>query len=190
MKIINSHQITPDFLSSLETDKNIIMVVHPNHKNIITESKSFPDRLQIRLSKDINLSSNDIINISTSALSTTIRPNLKISYPVGILINFSEFMENPNQDVFWKMYKSCDSWLAYKNDNIGDHNIIENIKFVMYMDTIQMRESGLQMILRENTPIIDFYFTYYIQTVKEMAPIENIYLIIDDQVYSDFVNIF
>jgi hypothetical protein len=166
------------------------MCIHPVERDTIEETKNFPDRFHIKLARDINLSTNDIVSISSSALATTIRPKLKISFPVGIVPVFDNFNTDNCQDIFWKVYKSSDSYSSYKEGDILNHHIIDNIKFILYMDTIRMRESGLQMILRKDTPILDFFFSYYIQTKTEMAQIEDIYLIIDEQVYNDFVNIF
>lgn len=190
MKIIKEGYNDPDLLVTIDRRTNIIMSIHPNEKDIIQEVEDFPDRFQIKLSGDINLSSNNIINISTSALATTIRPNLKISFPIGVVPVFQELAVEHYQDVFWKIYKSCNFHSTYKDNNTLDHHTIDNIKFILYIDTIRMREAGLQMILRKNTPIIDFFFTYYIQTKKDMTPIENIYLFIDEQIYNDFTNIF
>ena len=190
MQIIREGHATPDLLIKINCKTNIIMCVHPNERDTIQEIKNFPDRFQLKLARDINLSSNDIISISSSALAATIRPNLKISFPVGITPIFSDFMTDNCQDVFWKIYKSCNAYSSYKEEDILDHHIIDNIKFILYMDTIRMREAGLQMILRKDTPIIDFFFSYYIQTKKEMSQIEDVYLIIDEQVYSNFANIF
>lgn len=190
MKIIRENHATPEVLAGIDCKSNIIMCIHPNDRDTIKELKSFPDKFQLSLSRDINLSTNDIVNISSSALAAVARPNLKISLPIGVTPMFDEFVGNHSQDIFWKIYKSFDSYSAYKEGNILHHHVIENIKFILYMDTIRMREAGLQMILRKDTPIIDFYFSYYIQTLSEMNPIENIYLIINDQVYTDFINIF
>jgi len=190
MKIIREGNSTPELLASIDCKTNIVMCIHPNEKDSIKELKNFPDKFQLNLSRDVNLSTNDIINISSSALAATIRPNIKISFPVGVTPVFDNFVENHKQDIFWKIYKSFDSYSSYKEGDILDHHIVENVKLILYMDTIRMREANLQMILRKDTPIANFYFTYYIQTKNEMAQIEEIYLIIDDQVYKDFVNIF
>jgi len=37
---------------------------------------------------------------------------------------------------------------------------------------------------------MNLFFSYYIQTKNEINPIEEIYLIIDEQIYTNFVNIF
>ena len=58
------------------------------------------------------------------------------------------------------------------------------------MDIIRIREAGLQMVLKKETPIMNLFFSYYIQTKNEINPIEEIYLIIDEQIYTNFVNIF
>ncbi len=190
MKIIREGHATPDILTKIDCKSNIIMCIHPTERDTIEETKNFPDRFLLKLVRDINLSTNDIVSISSSALATTIRPKLKISFPVGIAPIFDNFTTDHCQDIFWKVYKSCESYSSYKEGDILDHHIIDNIKFILYMDTIRMREAGLQMILRKNTPILNFFFSYYIQTKNEMVQIEDIYLIIDEQVYSDFVNIF
>lgn len=190
MKIFREGSASPDFLSSIKTDTNIIMCLHPSDKDVIHELKTFPDRFELTLPRDINLSINDVISISSSILATTIRPNIKISFPVGIIPQFTDFIGDHNQDIFLKIYKSFDVYNSYKEGNILDHHILENIRFILYIDVIRMREAGLQMILKKGTPIIELFFSYYIQTKTEMNPIEEIYLIIDDQVYTDFVNIF
>jgi hypothetical protein len=190
MKIIREGHATPDLLTKIDCKSNIIMCIHPNERDSIQELKNFPDKFQIKLSRDINLSTNDIISISSSALAATVRPNLKISFPVGITPVFDNFSTDHNQDIFWKIYKSCNYYSSYKEGEVLDHHIIDSIKFILYMDTIRMREAGLQMILRKDTPIIDFFFSYYIQTKKEMVQIEDVYLFIDENIYSNFVNIF
>ncbi len=190
MKVFREEHASPDLLHSIKTNANIIICLHPNDKNVIYESKTFPDRFEVALPRDINLSMNDIISISSSALATTIRPNIKISFPVGIIPQFTDFVGKHDQDIFWKIYKSFDVYNSYKEGNILDHHILENIKFILYMDIIRIREAGLQMVLKKETPIMNLFFSYYIQTKNEINPIEEIYLIIDEQIYTNFVNIF
>lgn len=189
MKILKEGQIDPDFLAKLNKSTNIIMCVQPAESGIVTESEIFPDNFQLRLPRDFNLSSHDVINISTSTLSSVFRVNLKISIPVGIRINFNDFVGDTGQDVFWKIYRSFNSHEVHIEDKLN-HHIISDIVCIMYMDTIRMREAGKQMILRKDTAISDFNFNWYIQTKYPMPQIEEIYLIIDNQVYEDFINIF
>ena len=187
MKIIKD--VDPDFLSKLDRTKNIIMCVHPHEVNNILESEGLPDSFSISLPTDLNLSASNIITISNSALAATFRPKLKISYPTGLKILFSEFKEDPKEDIFWKIYKSYKLNNVLAEDDIADHHIVTDMVFVMYMDTIRMREAGVQMLVKKDTKVIDFYFTWYVQTKRDMPQIEGIYLISDEQVYEDFLNI-
>ena len=74
-------------------------------------------------------------------------------------------------------------------DKLSHYNITDMV-FVMYMDTIRMREAGVQMLVKKETHITDFYFTWYVQTKNPMPQIEEIYLIVDSHVYEEFINIF
>ena len=189
MKIISESKVDPDLLSKLDRKSNIIMCIDPNDGQFLTESESFPDTFKISLPKDINLSAQDVIKVSTSALAATFKPAIKISLPAGLKIQFSEFVDSHNQDIFWKIYKSFNLMNTYTLDNIIQYHLITNMTFVMNMDTIRMREVGTHMLLKKETPIIDFYFTWYVQTKRDMPQIEEIYLISDGQVYEDFMNI-
>ena len=53
-----------------------------------------------------------------------------------------------------------------------------------------MREAGLQMIVKKDAVVSEFFFNWYVQTVKDMPQIEEIYLIIDEEIYKNFANIF
>ena len=190
MKII--HDVDPDFLAKLDKKNNIIMSVAPTEETSLIESEYFPDTFSIALARDLNLSANDVLKISSSTLAATIRPKIKICYPVGLKIQFSDFINDPNQDIYWKIYKSFDIHNVY-NDEAStdiDHHLVSNIVMVMYLDTIRMREANVQMLVKKNTSILDFYFAWYVQTKKDMPQIEQIYLISDQHVYEDFNNIF
>jgi len=189
MKILNEGLVTPEILTNIDSASNIIMCLHPSERDSIREIENFPDMFQLRLSRDINLSSSNIDNISTGVLATTIRPNLKISIPVGTILIFNDFINSENQDIFWKTYKSFENYNSYKDDILHNH-IIENIKAILYIDTIRMRDTKHHMVLKKDVPVLNFYFNYYSQTQKEISLIENIYLIIDENVYTNFINIF
>jgi hypothetical protein len=188
MKLIRD--VDPDFLANLDRKSNIIMCVHPQEEESLVESEAFPDTFGITLARDLNLSASNIVKISSSTLSATIRPKIKISCPVGIKLQFNEFMDNHNCDIFWKTYRSFDSHAVHNEHNQIHHNLISNIVFIMYMDTIRMREAGLQMLVKKDTQISNFYFTWYVQTISDMPQIEEIYIIADAQVYEDFDKIF
>lgn len=188
MKLIE--QIDPDFLVNIDKKSNIVMCVHPEEKESLVETNDLSDNFGICLARDLNLSANDIIKISSSALAATIRPQIKISMPVGIRIQFSDFVQNPNQDIFWKTYRSFNSSTMYDDKENLSHVFVSNMVFIMYMDTIRMREAGLQMVVKKGVRICDFYFTWYAQTNSDMPQIENIYLLSDAHVYENFVNIF
>jgi hypothetical protein len=188
MKIINS--IDPDFLAKLDRKNNIIMCANANDMITLTELENFPDTFGISLYRDVSLSASNVMKISVNALAATFRPPIKISFPAGLKIQFSEFIEEASQDVFWKIYKSFDLKSVFDTDNKLSHHLISDMVFLMYVDTIRMREVGLNMLLKKGMRIADFYFTWYVQTIKDMPQIENIYLISDSHVYEDFNNIF
>lgn len=188
MKIIKEGHADPDFLTSLDRTKNIIMCT-PSEGNSIIESENFPDSFSIAISRDLNLSASNIINVSTSALATTLRPELKISYPTGIKLVFSDFKEDFKEDLCWRIYKSHSTLNNIDKDNTTNFHVISDIKLIMYMDTIRMREAGVQMVIKKDTKLVDFYFTWYVQTKKDMPQIEEIYLISDSHIYEEFINI-
>ena len=190
MKIIRQGHVDPDFLSNLDKKNNIVMCVHPLEEDTIKELSEFPDTFGIFLPRDLNLSTSDIIKISSSALSTTHRLKLKISIPAGLKIQFCEYMKDRSSDIFWKNYRSFELYNVHDSDNNLSHHIISDIIFIMYMDTIRMREAGLRMLINKGTQISEFYFTWYVQTKNAMPQIEEIYLISDSHVYEDFINIF
>lgn len=195
MKIIREGHSTPDFLAGLDTSSNIILCTLPKERDLIKESNNFPDKFEVHLTRDINLSTPSVINISSSSLGTTFKPELKMSFPLGIVPIFTDFTSDHNQDIFWKIYRSFDlhnSYTVSKNNDIEvlHHHVISNIKFIMYMDTIRMREAGLQMIVKKDAVVSEFFFNWYVQTVKDMPQIEEIYLIIDEEIYKNFANIF
>ena len=190
MKILNEGQADPNFLSTLDRKSNIIMCLSPTESDTVTESKDFPDSFGINLSRDCNISSSELVNVSLNIIATTIVPNLKISFPVGIKLQFNDFVSDHNQDIFLKNYKSFDIYSIHEEENKISHHIIDNLKFIMYIDTFRIRETKSQMVLKKGTQILDFYFTWYAQTRYPMPQIEEIYLIADQQIYDDFLNIF
>ena len=188
MKILD--KVDPDFLSNLDLKSNIVMCVTPNDGETLTELENLPDTFGISLPRDVNLSSSNVVKVSVNALAATFRPSIKISFPAGLKIQFSEFIGEHYQDVFWKIYKSYDIKNVFDTDNKLSHNLINDMIFVMYMDTVRMREVGLNLSLKKGTRIADFYFTWYVQTKNNMPQIEEIYLINNAQVYEDFATIF
>jgi len=204
MIIIKDGKVDPDFLASLNRKNNIVICIPPTETNIVTESDTFSDTFGISLPRDLNLSENDIIRISTNCLSTNIKPNIKISFPAGLKIQFSDYVEDIKQNIFLKNYKSFninkvftpiqDPIFKQQDEHIKhselSHYLLTDMMFILYMDTIRMREVGLPMIIKKETQITDFYFTWYVQTKRDMPQIEEIYLISDLHVYEDFINIF
>jgi hypothetical protein len=192
MKIIKEGQADPDFLASLDKTKNIIMCVPPVEADSIVELESFPDTFGIILARDLNLSDPDIVRVSINALSATIRPKIKISFPVGLKIQFSDFAEDDKQNIFLNTYKSYDLKSVYEPESkkVLSHYLIQDMVFVMYLDTLRMRQVGVELFIKKGLQLADFYFTWYVQTKRDMPQIEEIYLIKDLHIYEDFVNIF
>ncbi len=190
MKIIREEEINPDFLNTINKQKTIIICLHPIEEHSIHELDEFPDTFKISLSQDINLSASNVIRISPSTLSAIARPKLKMCIPSGIKIKFEDFIGNPTQDIFWKIYRSFNHYAIIDDENNISRYIVGDFMFTMYIDTIRMREAGLQMLIEKGTPISEFYFSWYLQTKSELPQIDNIYLLINKQVYDDFVNIF
>jgi len=188
MKILNI--VDPNFLASLDRRKNIIMCTPPND-NCLIEAECSPDTFGITLSRDLNISGPDVVRVSSNIIATTIRPEIKISFPIGLKIQFSEFMEDFKQDIFLRIYKAFDQKVVFEPETeVVSHNLIGDMIFRLYIDTTRMRENETPMMIKKGTRVTDFYFTWYVQTKRDMPQIEEIYLISDAQVYEDFVNIF
>lgn len=187
MKIIKV--IDPDFLSTLDKSNNIIICVPPVDEEFIKESEDFPDTFELCLSRDINLSTDDVVKMGISAFATTIRPRLKISMPAGIKLQFPEISRKHNDNVFWKTYRSFELNNVYNEDNTSLRHILTNFEFVTYIDAVRLRETGHSMILNKGIKFTEFNFSWYVQTTLSVA-IENIYLIIDQHVFEEFINIF
>lgn len=190
MKIIKEGHATPDFLASLDKTSNIIICVPPYEEKCIIESEDFPDTFSISLPRNLNLSESHVVKISSSCLSTIERPKIKISLPAGIKLQFSNFVADRNQDIFQKIYKSFDVHNVMIDEKTLSHHIISDMIFVLYLDTIRMREAGVQMLIKPGTVIAEFSFSWYIQTKVDMPQIKEIYLISDSHIYEDFINIF
>lgn len=188
MKILNT--VDPNFLASLDRRKNIIICT-PQNDNCLVETEYSPDTFGITLPRDLNISGPDVVRVSSNIIATTIRPEIKISFPVGLKIQFSEFIEDFKQDIFLKIYKSFDQKVVFEPETeMLSHNLIEDMIFQLYIDTNRIRENKTPMMIKKGTCVTDFYFTWYVQTKRDMPQIEEIYLISDVQVYEDFVNIF
>lgn len=187
MKIIH---VDPDVFAKIDRKSNIIMCIPENEKKSLIELEDFPDTYGITLPRDLNLSADNIVRISAGTLAATHRPKIKICHPVGIKLQFNEFVDNHNLDIFQKIFRSFASNIVLDKDSNIDHHLITDITFIMYLDTIRIRESGLQMFIKKDTQISNFYFTWYVQTIKGMPAIDEIYIIQDDHVYEEFHNIF
>jgi hypothetical protein len=187
MQIITA--VDPDFLANLDIEKNIIICT-PLNENII-EKETESDVFKILLLKNLNITDPSITRVSSNIISMSMWPEIKISHPTGTKLQFSELTEDFKQDIFLKIYKTFDQKIVVNNENdTPKYNLIEKMIFKLYIDTARMREIGTPMLITAGTPIIEFFFTWYIQTVKDMPQIEKIYLIKNNQVYTDFVNIF
>jgi hypothetical protein len=188
MQIIND--IDPDFLANLDIEKNIIICT-PVGEEIINEKETEPDVFKILFSKNLNVTDPSITRVSSNIIATTIWAEIKISHPMGTKLQFSELTKNFTQDIFLKIYKAFNQKTIFDNKtDTVKYNIIENMIFKLYIDTARMREVGTPMLISIGTPLIEFFFTWYIQTKKDMPQIEEIYLIKNNQVYADFMNIF
>jgi hypothetical protein len=192
MKFIREGNADPDFLSKLDRTNNIIMCIPPVEGKVLEEIVDYPDTFGILLPRDLNLSSSDVVAVSTSALSTVFRPKLKISFPAGLKIHFENFLDCHTEDIFWKIYRSYDlkSMFDSETEKGPTHYLISDMQFIMYLDTIRMREAKVQMLIPKGTSVSTFYFTWYVQTKRDMPQIQEIYLIYDGQIYEDFLKIF
>ncbi len=181
----------PDFITEIDRKSNIIICTPKieGDSNII-RTTNFPNIYEINLARELNLSSDKITTISSNLLATTILPKIKICHPVGIKLQFDEFMEKSQPDVFHKIYRSFKLDNIYTEDtNEIDYHLITNIEFIIYFDTIRIRENNLQMLMNKDTRISSFYFTWYVQTKADMSLVKEIYLIQDDYIYEKFYEI-
>lgn len=191
MKIIEEGKVDPNFLMSLDRRTNIVFCTTPYEKDTITELEYIPDTFSIHLARDINTSSEDVTRVSSNIIATTVRPTIKICFPVGLKIQFSDFMEDFKQNIFLKIYRSFNHKTVFDPETEDmSHILISDLVFDMYIDVARMREVKFPMMIRKGTRLSDFYFIWYAQTKKDMLPINEIYLISDEYIYQDFFNIF
>jgi len=190
MKRLTEGQADPDFLASLDRQSNIIICVPPTEEDTVIESESFPDNFIITLPNDCNLSAPSVVSVSLSVLADTIRPSIKIGFPMGIKMQFNDYLAEYETDVFWKIYKSFNTRTIYNDDETVSRHIIDNIVLTMYVDAVRIREFKKSAVLTKGSHILDFNFTWYAQTSNPMPMIENIYLIHDQHIYEAFNEIF
>jgi hypothetical protein len=192
VKILESDVLTPEFLSNIDKKKNIIISV-PTNDETIKELSSQIDIFSIKTTELINLS-NITNRISPSLLSLDFYPNLKISIPSGIKINFkspySYYVPNESGDIFQKVYVSIDPSYILDSEEKISHILFEKIKLTTYIDVIELRKTSNQLSLSKGTNIAELFFTWYIQTSTSIPIIENIYLIQNSEIYETFKKIF
>ncbi|MCK9293161.1 hypothetical protein M0P25_03740 [archaeon] len=187
MQIINS--INPNDIANINPLKNIIICVPENNKNSIKESENL-STYDIFTNKDLNLSSDGTANISPRILSLKYVVDLKISHPTGMILQFSDHVIDPYVNIYSKIYKKFDfiNVCEEKTEKIT-HHFIQNFNFNLYIDTIRLREENLQLLIKKGTFITNFMFLWYVNNF-ETPQYENTYLIENNQVYEDFVNLF
>ena len=186
MKFIQEGKADPDFLATLDKTSNIVICVPPTEGEFI-KSVDAPDVFEMSLPRDLNLSSNVTTTLATSVFVAKFEPKIKFSFPIGIKLQIDNVIND--NDIFLKIYKSFNIHRAYIND-ILNHHLIDDIRFILYVDMFRLRETGQQMLLKAGMPVINFNFGWYVQTAYAMPNIEEIYLISDNQIYNDFKNIF
>lgn len=188
MEIIKN--IDPDFITNIDKTTNIIMCVPPIEENCIAESEHSPDTFEMRLHRIINLSTTDVTSIGVNAFTTIIQPKIKISMPAGLKIQFADFIKKHPDDIFWKSYRSFEINNVYNEEKKLSHQLLTNITMTAYIDVARMRQLNHIMLINQGTTFAEFYFTWYAQTACNMPQIEEIYLISDQYVFEDFLNVF
>jgi len=185
MKLLD--RIDPEELIKIDKTKNIILCTPPSDKNII-ETKT-PDIFSILLTQDINLSLGE--QITPNIIAMEYSPRLRILVPSGIKLNIIDTESNKTGSIFNKIYCNYDVYYAYESETDTElkYKVYNNIKFVLYIDVIQMRKKINSLLISKGEPIADLYFSWYIQTQKEVPMIENIYLIKDLYVFQEFAKV-
>lgn len=186
MKLLD--RIDPEELIKIDKTKNIILCTPPSDKNII-ETKT-PDIFSILLTQDINLSLGE--QITPNIIAMEYSPRLKILVPSGIKLNIiTDTESNKTGSIFSKIYCNYDIYHAYESEINTElkYKIYNNISFTLYIDVIQMRKKINSLLISKGEPIIDLYFSWYIQTQREIPMIENIYLIKDLYIFQEFAKV-
>ena len=193
MKIVDNDLLTPEYLTSLDKKKNIIIVT-PSEFDTVSEICSQTDIFKVHTDYQINLA-NNIEIISPNLLSTTIYPKFKISLPAGIKINFispNSYL-NPMDagNVFQNTYITFNALHNYEGDDEKITNVVfTDFKFTLYVDVIELRKHTTQLVLPKGFTISQMFFSWYIQTAVSIPMVENIILIKHSTIYETFSGIF
>lgn len=185
--MIKLNNINPDILSSLNRRNDIILCVPKRDFKIIDEISEDSDIFSIFLAQDINLST--CKTISPNLMEILYKPQLKISIPVGIKMMLEELTSFDEYDIFQKIYKKYITYEQYNEEKEKTHILITDLELVGYIDSIRMRSTPISGILRKGLPMINVFFTWYVQTKASMSNIENIFFIEDQYVYEEFLSI-
>jgi hypothetical protein len=191
MKLIKNEQIDPEILASINDNKNnIIISVHRSEMDLITESENCPGNFNIAITRDLNLSGSNVTQISNSILSVNYLPKIKVRLPVGVKLMFSDSLIQHNTDIFQKVYKSYEIKSVLDDNDKISYLFLDDFRLILYIDTIRLRSINPQLMIKKGTNILEFYFGWILQTQKELSMIEEIYVIYNNEVYDEFVNIF
>jgi hypothetical protein len=190
IKIIKNEQLDPDQISTICNNRNnIIISTHSSEKDTIVEKPNCPGIYKISLPRDINLSSPNIAPISNNLLAFNYSPKIKVRLPIGVVLQFSDTYTDHKSDLFQKIYKSFEMDGVYDENEIMLYTILEDFRFLFYIDTIRMRSVTSQLMLQKFTNILEFYFAWVLQTEKELSMVEGVYIIHNDDFYTDFKNV-
>ncbi|MDD4081745.1 MAG: hypothetical protein PHD05_00015 [Sphaerochaetaceae bacterium] len=181
--------INPDIIATINPEENIIFCTPNNDIETLSISDNLPYSYNIRLNKDINLSSPEIVKISESVLSFNFFPSIKISIPNGLMLDFITYNTSTKNDIFRRIYKSFDVDNVLNEQEIITHNFITNMRFKLYVDMIRLREESLPLTIKSGTIVSTICFNWYVVKLP-VKEIKNIYLIKDQQIFKDFINIF
>lgn len=178
--------IDPDFISNLNKQSSIIIGIPEDFRNNIIEIDNC-DIFGLLLSNDINLSHAGSI-VSSSIISVNYKVKMKLSIPIGVRLNIEEPISGKLHNMFLKIYNTYDVVTYCYDNNIPSRFIYENIELLLYVDMVRLKNKELS-ILPKNEMIATMYFNWYLQTKVNFPLIDQIYIIRDDHVYENFINI-
>jgi hypothetical protein len=105
------------------------------------------------------------------------------------MLDFITYNTSTKNDIFRRIYKSFDVDNVLNEQEIITHNFITNMRFKLYVDMIRLREESLPLTIKSGTIVSTICFNWYVVKLP-VKEIKNIYLIKDQQIFKDFINIF
>ncbi len=165
-----SEDFTPEQITEIDKTHSIIFSIPTQYPNLMGNDDDF-----IYFTNVYSFQPHSLKMINDSEVAYEYKPQMKICYPKGIIFNFYE--KPSEKSVISNIFTNFDRVKTY-----GDNRLINSISFSIYFDRTRLKKYEISLIdISQMKIVTDFKYSVFAE-----QEVENIYIINNTFVYSDF----